>query len=54
VLGFFISSSGTHSIPPVLMGIGDDDAEDLPTVTRKYPFLKLPFLFHLMWLVNFS
>jgi len=38
VLGFFMSYSGTHAIPPVLLDIGDDP-DDLPTFYKEVPFV---------------
>jgi len=37
VLDFFKSSSGTLSLPPVLLNIGDDDPDDWPTVKQEVP-----------------
>jgi hypothetical protein len=36
-LAFFQSSSRTPAWPPVLLDIGDDDLDDLPTVQEEVP-----------------
>jgi hypothetical protein len=50
---FFMSSSGTLASPPVLLGIGDDDPNDLPTFKRNCLLFNLSFVYHLI-LFNFS
>jgi len=37
MLDFFKSSPGTIASPPVLLGIGDDDPDDLPTFQEDVP-----------------
>jgi hypothetical protein len=37
VLDFFKSSSGTLSLPPVLLNIGDDDPDDWPAIKQEVP-----------------
>ena len=36
VLQFFRLSSGTHALPPALLGTGDD-SDDVPTVQEEVP-----------------
>jgi len=31
---FFKSSSGTHVLPPVMLDIGNEDPDDLPTIQK--------------------
>ena len=35
VFDFFKSSSGTRALPPVLLGIADDNTDDPPTVQEE-------------------
>jgi hypothetical protein len=37
VLDFFKSSSGTLSLLPVLLNIGDEDPDDWPTIKQEVP-----------------
>jgi hypothetical protein len=45
VLDFFMSSSGTCAIPPVLLDIGDDDPDDPPTVQEEVPLSYIAICF---------
>jgi hypothetical protein len=50
---FFMSFSGALESPPVPLGIGDDDPDDLPTFKRKCLLFNLSFVYHLI-LFHFS
>jgi hypothetical protein len=54
VLYFFKSSSGTCASSPVLLDTGYDDPYDLTTIQEEVHPLTLPFVCHLILLVNFS
>jgi hypothetical protein len=52
LLGFFSSSADDHVSPSVMLEVGNDDPDYLPTI-QKCPILKLSFVCHFIVYVIF-